>query len=52
MDSLEQPPKIDNILKPAKIGLIVLLVALVTILHYSTMHGELYLFCLPAIGSV
>ena len=41
MDSLEQPPKIDNMLKPAKIGLIVLLVAVVTILHYSTIHGKL-----------
>jgi signal transduction histidine kinase len=41
MDSLEKPLKIDNILKSSKIGLIVLLVAVVTILHYSTIHGKL-----------
>ena len=41
MDSLERPLKVGNILKPAKIGLIVLLVAAVTILHYSTIHGKL-----------
>ena len=41
MDSLEKPLKIDNMLKPAKIGLIVFLIAVVTILHYSTIHGKL-----------
>ena len=41
MDSLEKPLKIDNMLKPAKIGLIVFLITVITILHYSTIHGKL-----------
>ncbi len=41
MDSFENPLKMDNILKPTKIGCIVLLIAVVTILHYSTVHGKL-----------
>ena len=42
MDSFEKPLKMDNILKPTKIGCIVLLIAVVTILHYSTVHGKLW----------
>jgi len=41
MDIKARSPKIDNILNPAKTGLIVMLVAVVTILHYSTIHGKL-----------
>lgn len=41
MDSLEKPLNFDRILNPARIGFIVLLVAVVSILHYSTIHGKL-----------
>ena len=41
MNTLYPPPKLALMLKPVKIGLIVLLVAVVTILHYSTTHGKL-----------
>ena len=40
MDRLENPLEIDNILKPAKIGLIVLLVAVVTILCRVEIKDE------------
>ena len=43
MDSFEKPLKMDNILKPTKIGCIVFLVTVVTILHYSTIHGKLWM---------
>jgi signal transduction histidine kinase len=41
MNTLYPSPKLELMLKPAKIGLIVLLTAAITILHYSTIHGKL-----------
>ena len=31
----------NSIAKPLKVGLIVILVAIITIIHYSTIHGQL-----------
>ena len=41
METFEETFKMDAMLKPLKIGLIVLLVVIVTFLHYSTIHGKL-----------
>ena len=41
MEAFEKPLNLNFLLKPTKIGLVVLLVIAVTILHYSTLHGKL-----------
>jgi signal transduction histidine kinase len=41
MNTLNKPFKPKLILKPAQVGLIAMLIIIITILHYGTLHGKL-----------